>query len=141
MSFSKYLNEGVNVSFDFDDTLRINALDVYGKNFPRKKYINLLKGHLSKGDNVVILTSRDNNETMLKDIQLFLKQQNIKPLKIIFTNGKPKLPFAKEHNISIHYDDDQEELKPLASFGIKVIDSDDKELKQFYDKYFLDLNS
>lgn len=140
MNFKSFLLEGRNVSFDFDDTLRINAIDIYNKNFPREKYIELLKQHISDGDNVFILTSRDNTDVMKKDIQTFLKQQNLPQLEIIFTNGKLKLPFAKEKNISLHYDDDPEELKPLSTSGIKVVDTDDDELKDFYKQYFIDLD-
>jgi hypothetical protein len=57
--FSEFMESAEVVTFDFDDTLRINAMDVFGKNFPRTRYIDKLKDHLIKQQDVIIVTSRD----------------------------------------------------------------------------------
>ena len=53
--FSNFLNEGIKVSFDMDDTLQFNGDD---KVVPREKYINAFKDHWNNDDNVIIVTSR-----------------------------------------------------------------------------------
>jgi hypothetical protein len=140
MLFSEFLKEGVIITFDFDDTLKINAKDVFGKDFPRDEYIKQLKDYLNSGNNVYIVTSRDNTHENRQDIEDFLSSENLPKLDIHFTNGKLKKDTLLKLDSSLHFDDDIEELKALKSTGINTINTDDGELKAFYKKYFEKLN-
>lgn len=141
MTFNEFLSDGMNISFDFDDTLRINAMDVFEKNFPREAYIKKMRDHISEGDNVFILTSRDETKENLDDIRHFLSKYNLNEIDIHFTNGDLKANKAQELDVSLHYDDDPDELNALKAKGIKTVDTDDDELKRFYKKYFRALDN
>lgn len=132
MTFKEYIEKPV-VSFDFDDTLSMNEWDDEENDYkrhkngdiiqhPNKKMIERLKEHKKRGDIVYVVTSRDQN-TGKDDIIQKLKKYGILHLLsgLYFTNGEFKANLLKILGVTLHYDDDQEELNQLSNVGIKGV--------------------
>lgn len=114
------------VSFDFDDTLvedvGINDEEIL---IPKEKIVSLLKDHHAKGDTCVILTARNRTLKDKSDIDIFLYYNNLTHMisDIIFTSHTYKGKFTLEHNIDLHYDDDDEHLESIREVGVECINS------------------
>lgn len=113
------------VSFDFDDTLA-EWVGVPKKSSlrSRDKIVLLLRDHYKSGDICVILTARNNEEAERNEILKFLEDNNINEISdIIFTSHTYKGKFTLEHNIDLHYDDDDEHLESIREVGVECINS------------------
>ena len=86
------------VSFDYDGTLSTEK----GK--------QLAKDLISKGVNVIIITARNSNEDN-SDIESISKSLGIN--KIVYTNQRDKWSFIIKEKVSIHYDNNQEQIDKI----------------------------
>lgn len=113
------------ISWDFDDTLA--TLVPCGWNgemlVSKPKFIDLLKEYHALGCKCIILTARTDNLPNINEINYFLESHDVHHAisEIVFTEHKPKGPFAKELNVKLHYDDDESQLESVRSYGIKAI--------------------
>lgn len=102
------------VSFDFDDTLR-------GSDFgnPIKENVNKLLGHSRAGDDVYVVTAREDNEKNREEIGKFLDENGLAPFvkKIILVGGLKKDTLV-QIGASQHYDDKDHEIEALKGTGI-----------------------
>ena len=136
--FSNFLNEGIKVSFDMDDTLQFNGDD---KVVPREKYINAFKEHWNNDDNGIIVTSRRESESDRNDIEHFLSKNGLPVVPIFYTNGNQKTDTLKAQGVDIHYDDDKREEDALKGTGIKFVNSFDSDLVKLYSTHYdVDVN-
>jgi len=86
------------VSFDYDGTLSTEK----GK--------QLAKDLISKDVNVIIITARNSNEDN-SDIESISKSLGIN--KIVYTNQRDKWSFIIKEKVSIHYDNNQEQIDKI----------------------------
>lgn len=102
------------VSFDFDDTLRSSD---FGN--PIKENINKLLGHSRTGDEVYIVTAREDNERNRGEIGKFLEENGLTPfIKNIILVGGLKKDTLIQIGASQHYDDKDYEIDALRDTGI-----------------------
>lgn len=112
------------VSFDFDDTLCYESSGWYGRELIAiPKYVDVLKEYHALGCKCIILTARTPTNMNISEVMYFLHRYDLKHIikDIHYTSHKPKGPFAKELNVSLHYDDSSEHLESLAEHKIKTI--------------------
>lgn len=119
---------GSTVSFDFDDTL---CLSTDGGNAPNLKVLSLLMKHHDTGDECIIITARDpdhesdewisENEPHRIKVSDFVMAHRLPVVRVVFTNHSPKGPACLSNNVSLHYDDRDEEIESCAKFGVKAI--------------------
>ena len=125
------------VSFDFDNTITLYKWDkqegdyIRDKDglpfgFPNDRIIQRIKDHVTNGDKVIIITSR--NEIWKKEIEDFVKKHNIPISEIYCTNMSWKANTLKKLGASMHYDDDIDELRKLKHKGIKGILVSDQDI-------------
>jgi len=108
------------ISFDYDNTIR--AKDIPGNlDGLIHKTINRMWDHKQRGDNLIVVTSRDDTEENRQEIKKFLKRISMPDLPLYLTSGMPKVETLKKHNIDLHYDDDCEEALYNERQGIKTI--------------------
>ena len=104
------------LSFDFDSTLTRQDVQSFAKEL------------VASGHQVWIVTSRFDDETILKNRWLHIKDQNqkvfriasecgIKPEHIQFTNMVPKADFLHGRGFTFHLDDDEVELWDIVQSG------------------------
>ena len=86
------------VSFDYDGTLSTEK----GK--------QLATDLIAKGVNVIIITARNSNEDN-SDVESTAKKLGIK--KIVYTNQRDKWSFVIKEKVSIHYDNNQEQIDKI----------------------------
>ena len=86
------------VSFDYDGTLSTEK----GK--------QIAKDLISKGVNVIIITARNSNDDN-SDIESISKSLGIN--KIVYTNQRDKWSFIIKEKVSIHYDNNQEQIDKI----------------------------
>jgi hypothetical protein len=86
------------VSFDYDGTLSTDK----GK--------ELAKDLISKGVEVIIITARNSNEDN-SDVESTAKKLGIN--KIVYTNKRDKWSFIIKEKVSIHYDNNQEQIDKI----------------------------
>jgi len=86
------------VSFDYDGTLSTDK----GK--------ELAKDLISKGVEVIIITARNSNEDN-SDVESTAKKLGIN--KIVYTNQRDKWSFIIKEKVSIHYDNNQEQIDKI----------------------------
>lgn len=136
--------EGITVGFDVDDTLlfssplfhyllnytklqldeqkfwdEANKLDVFS--LSKKSVGDLLRFHMQRGDEVVIITKRTSsrNEILSKILQkTFNLPSNV---NVIFTNGEDKTPFIKSSKIDIYYGDSDGDITSAIGAGAKGV--------------------
>ena len=87
------------VSFDFDDTLSL------------KKYQDIAKSLIEKGDDVHIVTRRRKSES--EEVYKVAKELGIPESKVHFTEGKLKWDTIKKLGIEKHYDNNQNEVDKI----------------------------
>ena len=129
----KYLieQEGIQpkiVSFDFDDTLiRLDSEFNYAG--PNELIIEYFKKFNAAGYQVFIVTSRTQKAENNPDryaIAKFIKEKNLNPDGIIFTEGKEKVYALEQLGSLLHFDDDEMEWVALetAAPHIKLVKID-----------------
>lgn len=112
------------VSFDFDDTIS-------GVHDHVEHICEILHNHIAYGDEVIILTARDpshdkeewykvNKPDRIVLIE-HLKILGLDHLKVVYTAHMPKGPFAKELGISLHYDNDPNEIRSCREHGVMSV--------------------
>lgn len=119
---------GSTVSFDFDDTL---CLSTNGGNAPNPKVVALLMKHHDTGDDCIVITARDpehesdewiaENEPHRIKVSDFLLAHRLPVNRVVFTNHAPKGPVCLRNNVSLHYDDRDEEIESCSNCGVKAI--------------------
>lgn len=119
------------VTFDFDNTIAMSYMDLesgdveyvfQGYNEP---LINIIRQHISDGDEVYIVTSRKEakegmfpNDTVPVHLKKLGLDSYFLPNRLIYTNGAPKIDALKKIGSKVHWDDDVEELIALKSSEI-----------------------
>jgi len=115
------------ISFDFDDTLALsyekdieydNPTTVY---YPNPKALNAIIKHITRGNKVIIVSTRLNEH--VSEISQFLKDFNIPidPKNVYNTNGVSKIQMLENLNVNTHYDDNDDELESLKTTDINGI--------------------
>lgn len=97
MSLKKFNFE--KVSFDFDDTLS------------RKKYQDLAKELIAKGEDVHIVTRRRKDQSA--EVYKIAEELGISRDKVHFTEGKLKYETIKRLGIKKHYDNNENEIEKI----------------------------
>lgn len=106
------------ISFDFDDTL----MNQFGASID--KNVSKLMSHISNGDKVIVVTSRQNNEKNIAEINHFLNENGISNLiSGIYLVGGIKQPTLSALGVFKHYDDNEIELSALNGTGIIAVPS------------------
>ena len=110
----------VKVSFDFDNTLTVMRFnpdegifcDFHG---PNLVMIQCMDAHLQNGNEVHVITSRDESTASKTEIMRLLANNGLvrKIEAIHFTNGQLKAGLIRKLGIFRHYDDDPEEIAAL----------------------------
>jgi hypothetical protein len=122
----------ITISFDFDDTLAITVYSEFCSDRdmedilePIPHIIDRLMEYYALGCKCIILTARRESFVSRKQIEKFLKDNNIYHCinKIVFSNLNLKGEYAKKEGVHLHYDDDPSHLEDLPKYGIKVVDS------------------
>ena len=121
-------------SFDFDNTLTVLAWDEMEGDFvykhPRAEMIERLRELASKGNNIIIVTSRNHPDTFKDPRQLAWQNEfsspeqlvadlNLPVSKIFYTNGQPKIYTLAEQGVVKHYDDDEREMGYINQYNRK----------------------
>jgi acid phosphatase class B len=109
------------ISFDFDDSICMQD------GTPNLEMINIIKKYHENNYNCVIVTARNleneknppSKERVI--IQEFVKNFNLPISRYYFTNHELKGPLLKEIKASIHYDDDEEQLRSAEEHGVEAI--------------------
>lgn len=124
------------ISFDFDYTLMFPSGDdsLIGK--PNTEFVNKFKRHMVSGDEVYIVTSRNENVSSRNQITKFCQKNGLRPKKIIATNGKIKAPTLQELGIELHYDDDPQEMSEAGAIGIQTVDAMNDAAKRAFNEYY-----
>lgn len=89
------------ISFDYDGVLSTKA----GK----EKAMMEMK----KGNDVFIVTARRKEQG--KDVYNTADELGIDHAKVVFTNGQDKWNYLVKHEIDIHYDNNQEQIRKIKS--------------------------
>lgn len=100
------------VTFDFDLTLA----SLWGQPLPA---LDALRAHLTRGDRVLVVTSRADSWQNRVAVRAFLRQEGLN-LGIICT-GADKGPALAELGSTLHYDDDPVECRVAAEHGIEAV--------------------
>ena len=121
------------VTFDFDNTIAMSYMDLeaddpkYVFQGYNKPIIDIIRQHISDGDEVYIVTSRkkatqfqDPNDTVLVHLEKLGLDSYFLPNRLFYTNGKPKLDVLRQIGSQIHWDDDIEELVALKNTEITI---------------------
>lgn len=123
------------ISFDFDYTLMFPSdSSEIGK--PNKEFVNKFKEHMVSGDDVYIVTSRNENDLSRNQIIKFCQKNGLKPKQIIATNGNSKAPTLQNLGIELHYDDDPQERSDVESVGIKTVDAMNGAAQRAFNEYY-----
>lgn len=111
------------LAIDFDDTLNFSKRNEE-KFVPNNELIDILKKN-----KFFILTARSETPENIDRVHLFLKDFNLNPEVIIFTNGEEKGPFLKrlseDHDISFLVDDKEYQRDSANSHGFVGVHPDD----------------
>ena len=119
-----------NVSFDLDGTL----LDDFDGTLNRQKdeLQKICKNHLSKGDNVFIITKRygpslptyglGNEHLIVWELALKL---GVPIENCFFTNREWKVDIIKKLGIHRHYENSEFECKMIQNLGVEVVPVED----------------
>ncbi len=85
--------------------------------------MELLQGYHALGCRCIILTARTEGDIILKKISKFLCDHGVRNCvsDIVFTNHQLKGPFAVEHKVKMHYDDEEKHLNSIREHGITAI--------------------
>lgn len=127
------------VSFDFDDTIS-------GKGDYIAHICQILKNHIIHGDEVMILTARDpshDNEEWFKVnsperviLKPYLESLGLSHLTVAYTSHELKGPHAKRLGVTVHYDNDPNEITSCREHGVIAIpighEHDDPTLHKTY---------
>lgn len=109
------------VTFDFDITLAVSGYDPEGQCIykgPNKPLVAAFRRHVEAGDQVSIVTTRMQAFEGLTDhrsVEEFLQEQQITPVQVVFTEGRPKAPFLVALGSQLHYDDNPDEAAGLPA--------------------------
>lgn len=108
------------VTFDFDHTLAISGYDPetgeYIYQGPNKPLVEAFRRHVAAGDQVCIVTTRSEAFEGLSDhrsVAEFLAEQQLQPVRVVFTEGHRKAVFLEVLGSAIHYDDNPDEAEGL----------------------------
>jgi len=127
-SLKQYLVEGNQRIVSFDDTIAKNVPkdpsdpEGYQIQVPNEKIINAIKGHIARGDKVILVTTR--MDEYMQEVHEFLRQHNIPIAEedVYNTNMNWKRRTLKRLGVDIHYDDYKEELKRIKNVpGIRGV--------------------
>ena len=116
------------ITFDFDNTIAMSHMDIKSKDVKyifdgyNNKVIQLIQNHISKGDDIHIVTSRfEDKEGMFPDdtVEKHLEKLALSayfwPDRVHYTNGAGKRQKLEELGSTLHYDDDMQEH--IDNFG------------------------
>ena len=119
------------ITFDFDNTIAMSYIDFESGdvNYVFQGYnqpiINLIRQHISDGDEVFIVTSRKKDKEAEDPddmVTVHLKKLGLYsyflPNRLIYTNGALKINTLKKIGSQVHWDDDVEEMISLKNSGI-----------------------
>jgi hypothetical protein len=118
------------VSFDFDLTLMLPSGN------PNEEFVSKFKDHMRAGDDLVIVTSRDETTESKIEIKDFLDDHGIRVQGIYFTNHDDKGPTLKDLGIYLHYDDDFHELMVANDHGIKTVNAFNAQAEEDFNEYY-----
>ena len=105
-------NGKTTIAFDFDWTLRFPDGD------PVEKNVKLFHRFKRNGHTVYIVTSRPSD--MFADLEAFVKQHNLQPDGIFYTEGQSKAPTLKKLDVDVFFDDDDVEIDDATDANIKA---------------------
>lgn len=101
------------LGIDFDETLSLSK----GKDLlPNNDLIDILKE-----EDFVIITARRSTDLKMLEIVSFIKEHDLHPIDIIFTEGKAKGPFIKEYGIKKLVDDKEYQRKSAKTYGAEAV--------------------
>ena len=134
MDMSSKIDEKMNISFDWDNTISMSYLDEDTEETKfvhqgyNQEFIDKMLNYIKEGHNVWIVTSR------VRDLEDEFPQERITyhlrtlgiinyfpPERIIYTNRELKAPTLLYLNIDLHHDDDLEEIIACKEAGIPCI--------------------
>lgn len=108
------------VTFDFDQTLtKVRWCDdeeCFVPDGPHLFWLNVLRTHLHMGDEVHIVTTRDDTSTLRQEIREHLIEHfgsKGATIPIHMTNGKLKRRVLAKLGSDRHFDDDEDEINNL----------------------------
>ena len=136
------------VTFDFDLTLSFPKPDGMTsqewnetpvEETTNIEFLNLLKTHLDVGDEVHIVTSRNENSFSRHEIKSFLLKHLQKEIPIWHTDGQLKAHTLKHIGSEMHYDDDPEEIVAAKKAGIKSVNAFNADAETAYERWFQSL--
>lgn len=105
------------ITVDFHDTLCFyDAIEDYYDN----KHLVKILNKLSKNNYDIIIVTAGNKAQHGKDINDFIKRNNLDIKTIYYTNGQMKGKLLKKLNSLLHIDNDLEQLKSCEDSGIKT---------------------
>jgi len=102
------------VSFDFESTLLLFRFDEdfgLAEAGPNQPMLSRLRTHLAKGDTVWIVTTR--RPSQADRVHTFLATHKLKVAGVRFTAGVLKVDTLLDLGVTLHHDDDPEELAHL----------------------------
>lgn len=112
------------ISFDFDGT--ISGVESHVQHI-----CQMLKNHILLGDEVIVLTARDpaHDDPAWYEINCpkrivlnpYMERLGLTHLKVFYTNHQLKGPFAAKLGVSIHYDNDPNEIWSCRQHGVTAI--------------------
>ena len=111
----------MNVSFDFDNTLTVSSWCPEEWDFvhfgPNLVMVQCVHAHLKNGNEVHIVTSRKASKKSRKEIEQFLKDNDLFSLVsgIHFSDGALKAKCIEALGIGRHHDDDGCEINALQN--------------------------
>ena len=121
--------ENRRISFDFDSTLKT----AMGR--PNPPIVAAYKEHMSNGNDIIIVTSRQYSDESFQEIEQFLKEHGLKASDIIHTNGEFKAGYLVDNNVDLHYDDDEYEIAEIDKTDVQAENAYTQEAMQDFQEY------
>ena len=124
--FENFLQKDLIVSFDFDGTLTAEGPDDYCQdraidNGLSLKNYRLFQNHKAKGNKVIIVTARYDNEENREDVKDFCEHFGLEPEAVYFTSREWKVEKLLELGVFIHYDNDEYEIDMIRKYGLGLV--------------------
>jgi len=118
------------ISFAFDNAIFLDPEKYYTWNEfkklprPNPSIIKKMREHYRRGYDVVIVTSRHENNEMIRGLESIHTWRGSfpRPVKnVYFTDGELKGPLLKEIGSILHYDNDPKQRKSAEEHGIETV--------------------
>jgi len=119
------------ITFDFDNTIAMSHMNFDSEDVEyifdgyNEPIVAMIRDHIDKGDEVYIVTSRMQakegmfpEDTIPKHLDKLGLSEYFLPGRLIYTNGKSKLPTLRQLGSELHWDDDVEEMISLKNSNI-----------------------